>query len=261
MAEARLTHARGAVTESQVASRFRFVTYNIRKGKGASGRLDGSVDELGRALASHKLDVVLCQEVFHGRTRGLSQSTQIAKMLGLETYYEPNRRRRVGHHGNATFTRFPVAVVENHDISTNPLERRGVLYIGFELEGTTVHVFNAHLGLNQRQRLTQVRRIGEIIAGKCGPDDPVVLAGDFNDWNRRLDNVIVQQLGFTNTFAHVKGKESLTWHSRRPVFNLDRVYVRNLQARRAHRLHGAPWDVLSDHLPLWVELELLGARG
>src|SRR5438128_922998 len=93
---------------THVPHRLRFLTYNIRKGKGASGNLDGSVDALGEAIAVHKPDVVLCQEVFHGTRRPVQQSARIGEVLGLSHYYEPNRTRRVGHHGNATFTRFPV---------------------------------------------------------------------------------------------------------------------------------------------------------
>lgn len=235
----------------------RFLTYNIRKGKGASGKLDGSVTALSEALVPHRPDVVLCQEVFHAHRSPLQQSSQIAAALGLTHYYEPNRTRRIGHHGNATLTHFPVDTMVNHDISTNPVERRGVLYLRLNIVGRPVHVFNAHLGLNQRQRLVQIRRIAEIVTRHCKPEEAVILAGDFNDWNRRVDREITQKLGFTNVFAHVKGRDGLTWHARRPVFNLDRVYVRNLRSRGGQRLSGAPWDELSDHFPLWVELEFI----
>jgi endonuclease/exonuclease/phosphatase family metal-dependent hydrolase len=239
-----------------LGQRFRFVTYNIRKGKGASGRRDGSVGHLSEALASHRPDVMLCQEVFHGHEHHLHQSRELSRVLGLQPYYEPNRRRRHGHHGNATFTHYPVEEMRNHDITTNPIERRGVLYLKVSLDGRPLHVFNAHLGLNQPQRLRQIRRIGEIIASTCGNGEPVVLAGDFNDWTRRIDREVIERLGFVNAFGHLKGRETLTWHVRRPVFNLDRVYLRHLKVARAERLSGEPWNELSDHFPLWAELEL-----
>ncbi len=236
--------------------RIRFVTYNIRKGKGASGRSKAGVGELGQALATERPDVVLCQEVFHGYTSAVSQSSELGELLELLPYYEPNKERRVGHHGNATFTNLPVRRIHNYDVSTNRIERRGVLYLRTDIGGQPLHVFNAHLGLNQWQRLTQARRIGELVRQLCRREEPVVLAGDFNDWNGRLDKVITDELGLRNAFAHLPPMLVNTWHARRPVFNLDRVYLRHLRVVHAERLVGNPWQELSDHLPLWAELEV-----
>jgi endonuclease/exonuclease/phosphatase family metal-dependent hydrolase len=240
-----------------VDHKFRLITYNIRKGKGASGRLDGSVADLGHALVAHHPDIISCQEVFHGSTKPIAQSVQLGKLVGLPHYYLPNRTRKVGHHGNATFTRFAVLDMHNHDISTNPVEKRGVLQLKLNLHGAVVHVFNAHLGLNQRQRSVQIRHIAAIIQKTCKPTEAVVLAGDFNDWNRVIDRYVTQKMGLVNVFGHVRGPESRTWHARRLVFNLDRIYVRNIRAVNTQRLAGAPWNELSDHLPLWAELEIL----
>ena len=236
--------------------RIRFVTYNIRKGKGASGAGTGSVAALGGALAGHAPDLVLCQEVSYLEARRLSQSDELGAALGLAAYYEPNKRRRDGHHGNATFTRHAVSHVHNYDISTNRLEGRGALYVRLVIEGRPVHVINAHLSLGQRQRFTQVRRLAGILSQRVAPTEAVLLAGDFNDWTGRLDRIIIEELGFVNALGHLPESEKLTWHARRPMFNLDRVYVRNLAPKEARRLHGEPWHELSDHLPLWVELEV-----
>ena len=233
------------------------LTYNIRKGKGASGQGNGSVAAMIEALMPMGLDLLLCQEVFHDRLRPIAQSTQLGAGLGLHTYYEPNRTRRVGHHGNATFSRTQATLSANHDISTNPVERRGALYCRLELQGRPLHVFNVHLGLNQRQRMVQVRHIGEIIARRCPAHEAVMLAGDFNDWNRRVDRFVTETLGFSNPFEHVKGRAALTWHVRRPVFCLDRIYLRHLRAGHVERVSGAPWTELSDHFPLWLELETI----
>jgi hypothetical protein len=111
-----------------VDNRLRLVTYNIRKGKGADGR-SAMLARLGPALGVHNPDLLLCQEVFHCRQTGLSQSANLAEALSLESYYGANKFRRVGHHGNTTFTRLAVQGFKNHDISTNFIERRGALYV------------------------------------------------------------------------------------------------------------------------------------
>lgn len=227
----------------------RFATYNIRKGKGASGRAQ-MTEALGKALAEHSLDLVLCQEVFHG-TEGPHQTDLLSQALGLSLYYGRNKDRRVGHHGNATFARGEVDHSENFDISTNALERRGVLYTRMLWHGQRVHVFNAHLGLNQGQRRRQIEQIGALIKEKCA-NEPVLLAGDFNDWNGRLDPIVTRELGLTNAFPEAVR----TWHAQRPLFNLDRVYVRHLRPTQPRCMSGQPWRDLSDHLPLFVELSI-----
>jgi endonuclease/exonuclease/phosphatase family metal-dependent hydrolase len=232
----------------------RVITYNIRKGKGADGRSAIAMAAVGRALADHRADLVLCQEVFHCSRTGASQSGHLAKAMGLSSYYGANKFRVVGHHGNTTFTRLGVERFVNHDISTNRIERRGALYVRLAWDDKPLHVFNVHLGLNRWQRLNQVRQISALIEELALAREPVLLAGDFNDWNRELDRFIVQDLGFTNALGEHAPAAVRTWHSRRPVFSLDRIYIRDLGTESAGRFDGEPWSELSDHLPLFADL-------
>ena len=233
----------------------RVVTYNIRKGKGADGRSSIGMDMLGRALSPHEADLVLCQEVFHCARGGGSQSDHLAEAMGLRACYGANKFRGVGHHGNSTFTHWDVDCYENHDISTNRIERRGALYVRLTGGDLPLHVVNVHLGLNRWQRRTQMRRIAELLEERARQGDPVVLAGDFNDWRRELDSYIVGELGFDNAHGRYAPEAARTWHPRRPVFSLDRIYTRNLTVTAAKRLDGEPWSHLSDHLPLVAELK------
>ena len=232
------------------------VTYNIRKGKGASGRSSTAFDDLAEALKDCAPDVVLVQEVFHpSEQEATQQSTHLAEHLGMNAFYEPNKHRRVGHHGNATVTRHTIVDSQNYDISTNRFERRGALYARLDIGGRPLHTLNVHLGLNQRQRVTQLGMIREIVRDRVPEHAPFILAGDFNDWNRYLDPIVQRDLSVENSLG-VNAPLARTWPSRRPVFCLDRVYVRNLSAHRTTRLIGDPWTELSDHLPLWCELKL-----
>lgn len=237
--------------------KIRLVTYNIRKGKGASGRQRGCVQSIGEALAPLRPNLVLCQEVFHS---DISQSARLGEALGLTPHYGPNRRRRSSECGNTILSGFPAEEVKNHNVSTNIIERRGVLYARLQLGDRPLHVFNVHLGLNQPQRLRQIKRIAALVAHHCPLDEPVLIAGDFNDWTRRVDREVTETMGFTNALAHLEGKAALTWHVRRPVFNLDRVYVRNLKVEHADVLGGGAWKHLSDHFPLLAELSYLEGR-
>jgi endonuclease/exonuclease/phosphatase family metal-dependent hydrolase len=115
--------------QQRVTESIRVLTYNIRKGKGASGRATIDMGAMGEAMRAHPIDLVLCQEVFHCARTGASQSGHLAEALGFDSYYGANKFREMGHHGNTTLTRLRVQHFENHDISTNRVERRGALYV------------------------------------------------------------------------------------------------------------------------------------
>ncbi len=230
------------------------ITYNIRKGKGASGRSKTAFQGVREALREHPVDIVLVQEAFHANGEDHHQSNELATSLGYNVYYEPNKHRKVGHHGNTTLTRHDAIEVENFDISTNPIERRGALYVKLQTPLGVVHVLNVHLGLNQRQRRRQLKAIGGILDERCPSHQPVILAGDFNDWNLRMDAVVRSDLGLVNAFGELAAHPK-TWPARRPVFKLDRVYVRHLAPQGTTLLDGPPWSELSDHLPLRVTLQ------
>lgn len=230
------------------------VTYNIRKGKGIRGSRP-SFESIARNLGELHPDLLLCQEVFHG-AEGIHQSREMAEHLELLHRYEPNATYRRGHHGNATFSRLPVERHENRDISPNRIERRGILYtrVG-PWEGGALHVFNTHFALTQRQRMRQARVLGKMLGELTSPDDPVILAGDFNDWTGRVDPVICQEADLDNAMLLLTMQERKTWSTRRPLWALDRIYYRNLHLRSINVLKDAPWNGLSDHFPVRATFE------
>jgi endonuclease/exonuclease/phosphatase family metal-dependent hydrolase len=93
------------------------------------------------------------------------------------------------------------------------------------------------------------------------PSDPVIVAGDFNDWNGRVNPVLEDKGRLTNAMRALDASARRTWSSHRPRFALDRVYVRNLAVAGIQVLKGAPWHRLSDHLPVRAELVLDGGPG
>jgi endonuclease/exonuclease/phosphatase family metal-dependent hydrolase len=66
--------------------------------------------------------------------------------------------------------------------------------------------------------------------------------------------MVVEQLGFSNAFAELEPAATRTWHARKPLFGLDRIYIKNLKVKKVERLHGEPWSDLSDHLPLLADV-------
>jgi endonuclease/exonuclease/phosphatase family metal-dependent hydrolase len=84
-------------------------------------------------------------------------------------------------------------------------------------------------------------------------DAPLVIAGDFNDWNHKLDSKICNTLNAVES-AHAKDGRIRTFPSHMPWWQLDRIYVRGFEFERTQALTGREWAQRSDHVPLMAEL-------
>src|SRR5690606_26391347 len=218
----------------------------------------------------------------------------------MHAAYGCNAVRPQTDHGNALLSRFPILQHENQDISDHKLEQRGLLHALVEIQGVPVHCLVVHLGLFAGGRSRQVAALVERIRRLVPEGEPMLIAGDFNDWNNRLAPLFVQQLGLYEVFAiaphddmeprklrhpvtrlrnslrtavrplplaqtvhelGVNGAARLTPPPRTfpaafPWLRLDRIYQRGFAVRKARVLQGTPWRQISDHAPLFAELEL-----
>jgi endonuclease/exonuclease/phosphatase family metal-dependent hydrolase len=121
--------------------------------------------------------------------------------------------------------------------------------------GERVHVVVAHFGLVHASRVRQVQRLARYIDAAVPPDEPLLVAGDFNDWGEKLDGPM-REIGLERASAAPGRRgERLTFPALVPVFALDRVYLRALACRSTQVPRGVAWARMSDHLPLVVELE------
>ena len=103
----------------------------------------------------------------------------------------------------------------------------------------------------ERQQQAQ-RQVGLLLAllDSLPPDEPVIVAGDFNDWRLKADARLSGHL------AEAFGKPARSFPARLPMLRLDRIYLRNAQACEARVLSRYPWSHLSDHAPLVAQVTL-----
>lgn len=262
--------------------KLRVATYNIHKGV-TSFRRRSRLHELRLALHRLDADLIFLQEVQErvappGRPQALSGALDFLASSGYgHRAYGANAFYPKGHHGNAILSRHPLGRQQNHDVSDHALESRGVLHAvvhvathgaaGPEAQGTDIHLLCTHFGLARASRERQARWVCEFVEREIPRDAPLLLAGDFNDWQHAVDRHI-RRLGLAEVFdaqpsepprsfvLHRKaGAPARTFPSFAPWFALDRIYVRGLRTLRARVLHGAAWARCSDHAPLVAELE------
>ena len=168
--------------------------------------------------------------------------------------YRTNAVTRDGEHGNALLSRWPIGEIGHHDVSDHRFEQRGLLHVPVQWRGLELHVVVVHLGLIHSSRVRQAQRVADLVARYLPPKAPVVVAGDFNDWNEALDELLLPA-GLTRARTADLARVP-TFPSRVPVLALDRVYTRGLACQSIMVPRGGTWPRLSDHLPLVAEFEL-----
>lgn len=242
----------------------RVLTWNIHKGMSPLGtRFE--LERMRAALRSSGADLAFLQEVVgrrepHARPNGWPDTTQfehLADGVWHHHAYGRNAITSAGHHGNALLSKFPIAVAAHTNLSTNALEQRGLLHAMIELpSGHRIHALCVHLGLTQRGRDAQVGMLAEHIHRRCGVVDPIILAGDFNDWRGKASGPLHRECGMLEAHETLHGTQARTFPAAWPLLGTDRIYVRGLEVREAHVLAGGPYAGLSDHAPVLATLAL-----
>jgi endonuclease/exonuclease/phosphatase family metal-dependent hydrolase len=258
--------------------RFRAVTYNIAKGAtGIAGR--SRVHDVRLALHQIDADLVFLQEVQDRNDRrqpGRLQRPAAPQLDYLATSgyshhaYGINSIYAHGHHGNAILSRYPITSYANHDISDHVLERRGMLHAVVEPPRVAaIHLICVHFGLVKGSRLRQARFVSDFVEQEIPHGSPLILAGDFNDWQRRVDLELRRRLdmqevndvdepGWIDRLMPWRQRHpaARTFPSIAPWLRLDRIYVRGLYVHDSHVPRGPSWARRSDHVPLIADLEL-----
>lgn len=243
----------------------RVVTLNIHKGLSHFNRRM-VIHELRDGLRALDADIVFLQEV-----QGLNErhalrfahwpSTPQHEFLAEGQWQHAYGRNAVyeyGHHGNAILSRFPIRTVANRDISNHRFEKRGLLHCEIEVPDLdrAVHAVCVHLSLHERGRRRQLETLSEHLSALVATREPLIVAGDFNDWRHAASRSLSASLGLQEVSVESSGKPARTFPSLLPLLRLDRIYVRGfgVSSARAHR--GKPWSLLSDHIALSADIAL-----
>lgn len=235
----------------------RVATWNIHKGVqgvGPARRLE--IHNIGHAVEQLDADLVCLQEVRfvnHREARRFARWPEQpqADFLAPEGYqpvYRTNAITRHGEHGNALLSRWPVLSHQHEDISDHRFEQRGLLHTEVQIAGRTVHALVVHLGLIPGSRERQVDRLKAYVTREIPPGDPVIVAGDFNDWGSRLSQLLARA-----GLREWDSRRTPTYPSRLPLAQLDHVYARGLRPVSSMVPRGRIWHQMSDHLPLVAE--------
>ena len=242
----------------------RVVSWNVHK---CVGGLDRRYDpeRIAQVLAVHQPDVVMLQEVAqNGRWYQHERQVDVlGDALGLShrSYFvNVTFGPRRGEYGNAILSRMPITSTENIDLTVAGKKPRSVLHAELRLPlpdggARTLHAFNLHLGLGERERREQLRMLlANPRLTHIHHQTPMVVAGDFNDVLGNLGKRILLPAGFLGP-----RRAPRTFPAWAPVRALDSLFVRGdceLQSLTRARNKGA--RTASDHIPLIADLSIAG---
>ena len=244
--------------------RMKVLTVNTHKGFTAFNRRF-ILPELREAVRETKADLVFLQEVLglhekhssrYDHWPQVSQYEFLADSMWSDFAYGRNAVYPDGHHGNAVLSKYPIKSYRNLDVSITGPERRGLLHCVLQVPGhDQVHAICVHLSLLESHRQLQIVLLNQLLKS-LPPCDPVIIAGDFNDWRMHANAALSQRDDLHEVFERHHGKLAKTYPARWPLARLDRIYFRNASSQNPTILGSKPWTHLSDHLPLAVEVRL-----
>lgn len=244
-------------------SEFSLLTYNIHKGFNSFNR-NLSVHNLKEKIQNIRPDIIFLQEV-QGKHEKMARKHNDWPVSGQHDYiadedwnsiYGQNVIYDHGHHGNAILSKYPIEQHHNQDITHLKFEKRGVLFSRILIGNTPVNCICVHLSLFARSRRFQLEKIADTIKNNIPKEEPLIIAGDFNDWSVKATSQLENLLGLNEVFLNVTGRHAKSFPANIPILCLDRIYTRGLTVVEAEILKGKDWFNISDHSPLSCRLKI-----
>lgn len=239
------------------------LTFNIHKGFDQFKNF--TLHEMQQALADISTDIVCLQEIqgehqkHQATIKSWPEQSQI-EFLAADNWphyvYGKNVSRKKRDHGNAVLSKYEITKSENIDISSSIFSSRGLLHAIIPVEDVQLHIMCTHLGLLKSEREEQYHQLTQRIAEHVADHEPLIIAGDFNDWLMQAEQFLCQDLQLKEVFMELHGEHAKSFPAIRPTLSVDRIYYRNIEPISCQALASDPWHKLSDHIPLIMQFNL-----
>jgi endonuclease/exonuclease/phosphatase family metal-dependent hydrolase len=235
----------------------RVLSYNIHKGIGGRDRRY-RIDRIIRVIADENPDFVCLQEVDRNvrRTHFHDQAKLIAEAVGaVGSLYQLNVHLGSGGYGNLLLSRWPFRETCQLSLRRRRRKPRGAQLAVVETPEGPLQLVNWHLGLAERERHWQTRRLLEHEQFRAWADGPTLILGDSNDWRNTLARGPFARHGFHQVC--VPHERYRTFPAYFAVISLDKAFARGpIHVRRVRVVHTHLAKRASDHLPLLIDFHL-----
>lgn len=238
------------------------MTYNVHSCVGRDRK--ASPERIAEVIELYRPDVAAIQEldIELFRSGMVDQAKVIASHLNMHFHFHPSFNMEEGFFGNAVLSRYPIRLVKAGELPTfrhrRMLEKRGALWVELDIDGKPLNLINTHLGLNRRERQSQIDMLlGPDWTGNPACSPPVILCGDFNvsPLSGGYRKIIKK---FNDVQRRLNGyRPRNTWPTRFPLMRIDHVFVSyDISITGASVPRTALIQSASDHLPLMVRMKI-----
>ncbi|HEX6987051.1 MAG TPA: endonuclease/exonuclease/phosphatase family protein, partial [Planctomycetaceae bacterium] len=218
------------------------------------------------AIAREEPDLICLQEVdtnvrrsrFHDQPRMFSDI--LGGKLGLaEHVFQLNVPIGAGGYGNLILSRFPLDTHHSVCLRRGRRKPRGAQVVVVRTPDGPLRLVNWHLGLAEKERHWQVRKLLSDAAFRNGDELPSLIVGDFNDWRNTLAAGPFTEYGYTKLTW--PPKEFRSFPAYMPLGALDKAFARgDLALDRARVVLNRLTRDASDHLPVVIDIDLKPAK-
>lgn len=242
---------------------YKVISLNMCHGDNFNGVID--VINQSNVIKQYDADLILLQEVdiCTSRSEFKNQLYEFKKNIGFEySCYGANIPYKEGWYGNAILSKYPIVSSENYLSSATEFskEPKGMLHAEVNINGKHINVFNTHLPVYDKERISLTESIITMIQRNSISGD-MILGGDFNFGviplgNHRY-NVDKREsyIEYENLKKIFKCPDFTvdTWPTGNPIADIDKImYNGNIQLTMIKRL-----DVeISDHYPIYAEFDI-----
>ncbi len=238
----------------------RLLSYNIHKGIGGRDRRY-DLDRIIAVIAAESPDIICLQEVDRNVARSQHHNQPqllIDRFAPVGHLFQMNYPVRQGGYGNLLLSRWPMTAHHQISLTLRRHKSRGAQFGIIQSPSGPVRVVNWHLGLRERERHWQVRRLLEHHLFRAADHTPTIITGDFNDWRNTLWRGPFEIHGFRQITAPISRFRSFPAYM--PVGSLDKAFVRGpIEIQHAKIAKPYPARDASDHLPLVIDFDLVHA--
>ncbi len=216
----------------QQSTDMKIMSFNIHKGRNWKNKY--TLDSTIKLIKENDVDIVCLQEVLG------FQDAKIKKHLENNSQFIVNQRDNLFSHGLAIYSKYPI-VESNQILLTSNGEQRGLLHVTFYINNKYVNIINAHLAINTDERKVQIEEMMNYINGL---DGEVILAGDFNQTNLELSELV--DVG--KYHGYVNAKTFIPIDSR-----IDHIFIKK------GGIYSSTYNIidskLSDHYPITANIK------
>ena len=236
---------------------FKILSYNIHRGRHYFTRKD-VVRKVIDIMRSAEADVICLQEVWRDSKETLHQLEALCRDDWKFQAFSPACIFPNGAQGNLILSRWDILDWTEADLSIPGAQTRSLVHATLRVPGQDrrVSVICLHLGLLRREREVQLDKLTKYLGDQVPSKEPLVVAGDFNDWREEATDLLAGRLNLEEAYFKIRGHHARTYPALFPILRLDRIYFKNCGLGEASLLRNRFYVEPSDHVPLWARFSI-----